>query len=528
MSNEFDHLIPLDKEMKDQVRMEGFIALDANVLLDLYRLPPTEADKVLSVLGCDKVHTRLWVPHQAALEFYRNRLDVIRGEVAKANHLRDEADRAFQSIADAAKSAITTFKNTDFRKYHPFADKSKWARQIEKRFANLLDFTSDDCIKSIRSEYENSRAGYPVTITSDPLLPKIQTLINGHIGAPLDAEEQAEVGVEAERRIKEKIPPGYKDRKKDGTRPYGDYIVFRQILKKAENENNHCLLVSNENHEDWLLIVEGNTLGARPELRKEFIDVSNKELHIDSLSSFTQWASQKYEIDIPDKETLNDAIKAVERSGGRNRTASLATTPSISGVMRAMSVANRKLSPFEAVAREARESLKPFADTSNRAMRSIEAVAREARESAKIIAEHSPSTHMKSIEESVRPVIEDMEAYQRSVSGAINMLRVLEQSQQFGQQPTYVGDDPQLSSDHTEVSSPKEMAEWFLSNYKDPSDGVPYCSEDGGYQYINGGPYDASDILWSKFPDSREEDIQKALAEIEMVGGPDWVGINDY
>lgn len=42
------------------------------------------------------------------------------------------------------------------------------------------------------------------------------------------------------------------------------------------------------------------------------------------------------------------------------------------------------------------------------------------------------------------------------------------------------------------------MREWFFDNYADPID-LPYNGREGGYQYIHGGPYDASDVLFSTF-----------------------------
>jgi hypothetical protein len=49
--------------------------LDANVLLNLYRYSGETRKKLLDIMG--RIESRLWVPHQAALEYQRNRLEVI-------------------------------------------------------------------------------------------------------------------------------------------------------------------------------------------------------------------------------------------------------------------------------------------------------------------------------------------------------------------------------------------------------------------------------------------------------------------
>lgn len=63
---------------------------------------------------------------------------------------------------------------------------------------------------------------------------------------------------------------------------------------------------------------------------------------------------------------------------------------------------------------------------------------------------------------------------------------------------------------------------WFGIMFEDPANQTPYNSEDGGYQYIWGGPYDASDELNGEFGHLvSEEVIERAVAEVEE-GGVEW------
>lgn len=72
-----------------------------------------------------------------------------------------------------------------------------------------------------------------------------------------------------------------------------------------------------------------------------------------------------------------------------------------------------------------------------------------------------------------------------------------------------------------------EMVDWFLERYMDPANGVPFESQEGGYQYINGGPYDAEDVLTDNFPYATPDEIDEAVALIEP-GGYEWVRSEDY
>ncbi len=53
--------------------------LDANVLLNLYRYSKEASEDLIQVLR--RISERLWIPHQVALEYQRNRLGVIAEQV---------------------------------------------------------------------------------------------------------------------------------------------------------------------------------------------------------------------------------------------------------------------------------------------------------------------------------------------------------------------------------------------------------------------------------------------------------------
>src|ERR1039458_8581926 len=73
-----DHMIgfyrPSDDEFK-AIWSKATFVLDANVLLNLYRYPTNASHDLLKALA--KLSGRLWLPYHAALEYQRNRLNVI-------------------------------------------------------------------------------------------------------------------------------------------------------------------------------------------------------------------------------------------------------------------------------------------------------------------------------------------------------------------------------------------------------------------------------------------------------------------
>src|SRR2546428_230868 len=75
---------------------DGLIVLDANILLNVYRYSPTTREDFLRLLGSLK--DRIWVPHQAAAEYQRNRLDEILAQ-----------ERVYRDLVKKLRGAVDSF-----------------------------------------------------------------------------------------------------------------------------------------------------------------------------------------------------------------------------------------------------------------------------------------------------------------------------------------------------------------------------------------------------------------------------------
>jgi len=73
-----------------------------------------------------------------------------------------------------------------------------------------------------------------------------------------------------------------------------------------------------------------------------------------------------------------------------------------------------------------------------------------------------------------------------------------------------------------------QMKAWFQEHYKNPADGVPFDSAEGGYIYINGGPYDASEVLFDEFGTRYPEQLINEVAEELEAEATEWVKLEDY
>jgi hypothetical protein len=71
------------------------------------------------------------------------------------------------------------------------------------------------------------------------------------------------------------------------------------------------------------------------------------------------------------------------------------------------------------------------------------------------------------------------------------------------------------------------MRAWFVSRYWDPANDTPYNSEEGGYLYIHGGPYDAEEELYVRFGDTcSDEAIRAVIDDVESDGITEWAPIH--
>ena len=70
------------------------------------------------------------------------------------------------------------------------------------------------------------------------------------------------------------------------------------------------------------------------------------------------------------------------------------------------------------------------------------------------------------------------------------------------------------------------MEAWFRSKYQDPAHDTPHNTREGGYQYIWGGPYDASDELQNEFGGVIRYEVIEKLVDSLQDETIDWAPID--
>jgi predicted nucleic acid-binding protein len=239
----------------------GMIVLDANVLIDLYKYHKKTRDEFLLVL--DTLKERIWLPHQVIKEFWKNRDNVLRDP--------REVDKTARELAKDAATADRVLRTW-----------AKLVRLPQDRTESLIKTLAnsfDETIGKVRELGVDDGREFARDTNNDPLLLALEPILNTRVGAEFDSDEQAPVIAEAQRRGKERIPPGYMDVGKEGAGPTGDYVLWAQVLKESQRKHHDVLFVTSDNKEDWWRKdKDDESLGPRPELVEELKGVAGARL----------------------------------------------------------------------------------------------------------------------------------------------------------------------------------------------------------------------------------------------------------
>jgi hypothetical protein len=237
-----------DKTIK-RIITTGTIALDANVLLDLYRVGKNQREQIISVLTA--VRDRIFVPYQVALEFHQKRLHVAGTNVS--------------AYADLLRSVDVVLEEKVL---------SKIRGGLQKEVRQIVEIARKDLADKLTEWHDRHIIPFDEVRKDDPVLKALDELLDDSaFGKRPSYEELEELKATAHERYKSLIPPGYSDvgEKED---PTGDYLVWSELLEHAKTANQPLLFVTSDKKEDWYRpAIRGQSLGPRIELIAEMRSV---------------------------------------------------------------------------------------------------------------------------------------------------------------------------------------------------------------------------------------------------------------
>lgn len=248
----------------DALWKDATIVVDANVLLNLYTYSSSTADEVLALLG--QFPERLWIPHQVAYEYHKNRCGIIYKE-------SKQYEEFTTNLKGVDKALLAT-------KRHPFIPDT-----LAEKFREVMS--------EIKTSLEADKKQLLDLITKDSFRDKIENLFDGRVGEATKTEELKSIYKEGATRYAHRVPPGYSDAKKPEPEKYGDLVLWRQLIAYATSNAKPVIFVTDDQKNDWWVSRGRDKLGPRPELRQEFRDQADQDIYIYDTDHFVKTAKNR-------------------------------------------------------------------------------------------------------------------------------------------------------------------------------------------------------------------------------------------
>ncbi|MEV4124882.1 PIN-like domain-containing protein [Nocardia sp. NPDC049707] len=290
----------------------GTIALDANVLLSLYRVNGAQRNQILEVLG--KIADRLWIPYQVAYEYQRNRLSVAWSVNADFDAIETMPEAVMQSVIESARASLGEYSSKAGKRVRDREIRNTIQRQFEDAQSDLIALAEKhqskmkDEFKSIRSTHT---IGFDDVKNNDPVRDALDSLIDeSNTGRPPSAEVESARRADAKTRIENEVPPGYMD-VKNKPDPSGDCLIWFELIEHAKTTKRRILFVTDDVKEDFYIKVHGRTIGPRSEMIAEMAKEAGQPYHQTTLDGFLRSANAFLDAEVTE-ETISTVRSARE------------------------------------------------------------------------------------------------------------------------------------------------------------------------------------------------------------------------
>lgn len=293
MRDRFKWYLGPDAEELQSIWDAGILTVDANVLLDTYRYHQKTRREIQRAI--DSFGQRVWLSAQAADEFFSNR----KGVISSSETTFREAEKALQNLAKTVEGAVGSLRS---HRLVPRDSLDRMGRQIA------------EAISEAETKVGEARDKHPNYLADDPILDWILKRFDGRLGDAPTADDLVGLHKEGEERRRAKTPPGYLDADKDGVRPYGDFLLWRQTLLHAKAVGLPIILVTSERKPDWWEEINGKTVGPRVELMREAVEFSGQRVLIYQTEYFLRLAAERAGVKV------DEAVEEIRHVGDRRTT----------------------------------------------------------------------------------------------------------------------------------------------------------------------------------------------------------------
>lgn len=283
MKDRFPGYYPLEDNEMVTLFKSAKIVLDANVLLDLYKLPDAQANEVIKILQNDNLKDRLWIPFDVAWLYHQEVNNVIISEVGNVGSLRNHLVRSKELVAKL--------------KGHPYLDDDK-----KDRLNTLIEEINAFC-----EQQENLLLH---KLSNCAIKVKLADLFHGKLGDVYDSAQLKSIYEDGQKRYSNLIPPGYFGKQdSDKRKNFHDLIVWKQLLAYGKDQQTDIIFITGQLRPDWYYVINDEALSPRHELINEFMEQTKKRYYSLGLSQFVKKCHDVYHLTIEGYDMLLSSLK---------------------------------------------------------------------------------------------------------------------------------------------------------------------------------------------------------------------------
>lgn len=228
--------------IKKELDEGAIIICDTNVFLRLYDYSPEYSKFALDCL--ESIENNMRVTYTTKIEFEKHYLKKYRG-----------AKKRIEEINREILNLTNTYKNNAIKKLEKF-DNYHFP-DTEALKDNVLG-SIDEIVATLEGYYNEHELLVEVNenFLETDLVEIFYKKRKNQVLQPLKLEEIYAICAEGKNRYKKSIPPGFKDKTKDGIRMYSDLILWTEIINFSKSQKVNIIFVTDDVKPDWWEQVE--------------------------------------------------------------------------------------------------------------------------------------------------------------------------------------------------------------------------------------------------------------------------------
>ena len=301
MREQFPWFLDPTEEELQRLWDEATFSFDANVLLNLYRVDKETTEdyfKIFRALG-----DRIFLPHEAAHQFFRNRRGVIQTEQNSFSEakkrVRDWVGRrtGFDNLKQQLRGGdIGQIIEDEIESV--FEDREDYEGEVEAVKDDLIERIED--LEERFTPTGTTRAN----AEEDEILGELIEIFEGKTGSVLE-EDMEDLKEEAQERYESEQPPGYEDYDEDEDVSRGeceDFLIWRQLIEYAEREGEDIVFITGEKKKDWWEVDDKHEIvRPRHELLREFSRETEQSFWMLLVKPMLNCAHERLGVEVKDK-----------------------------------------------------------------------------------------------------------------------------------------------------------------------------------------------------------------------------------